>query len=155
MSRTSSVLRSSAARNVSIDEMLEFLEFRKKKGDTYETLRGGYKLVIRHSGPGPITHPRRPLRCERRYIGKDAESQIVNYQNMLSMVIKEMPEKLARFEALILPTSESPLNPAIPLFTGFENGKTRLVPTPEYKAWVIELWKAVIRAVAALPNRQS
>jgi hypothetical protein len=153
MSRTSAVLRSSAASNVSIDEMLEFLEFRKKKGDTYETLRGEYKLIIRHSGPGPITHPRRPLRCERRYLGKSGENLIVNYQNILSMVIKEIPEKLAGFEALILPTSESSLKPACSLIKGVE-GKTKIVPTPEYKAWVIELWKAVIRAVAALPNRQ-
>ena len=154
MSRTSAVLRSSAASNVSIDEMLEFLEFRKKKGDTYETRRGEYKLIIRHSGPGPITHPRRPLRCERRYLGKGGENLIVNYQNILSMVIKEFPDKLAGFEALILPSSESSPTPARSLFRGVETGKPKIVPTPEYKAWVIELWKAVIRAVAALPNRQ-
>ena len=138
---------------VSVDEVPEYLGFQKKDDDTYEVLRGTHKLIIRHSGPGPITHHRRPIRGEAHFLNMRDRKSSFKYQTLRKMVIHEMPEMLEGFDRLIPPAPESPEKPAGPFLPRAEAAEKKEAATPEYQAWVIETWKAVIRAVDNLPTR--
>jgi hypothetical protein len=145
--------RKGEAFTVSVAEAIEFLGFQKKEDDTYELLRGRHKLIIQHNGPGPITHPRRPIRGEIQPLNKRGSKRFFKYQTLRKMVIHEMPERLEGFDKLIPPAPESPTKPAGPIFRRADAAEKKEAAPPEYRAWVIDTWKAVIRAVDALPNR--
>ncbi len=138
---------------VSVDTVLEYLGFHKKDDDTYEVMRGRHKLIIRHSGPGPITHHRHPIRGEAHSLNKRGHKRSFNYQMLRKMVIHEMPEMLEGFDKFILPAPESPTKSGGPIFPRAEAAEKKEAASPEYQAWVIETWKQVIRAVDALPHR--